>query len=120
VKTPPAPSRALPVGTTTESLARVRQPKPRVGVACSNLKAPLSASPLRRGTPCPCAGRHDLSVKDIPSRLLESNRRPTHYESSLKFSATLDVIGSRQLCVRRIAASEVRQVAREDGAIWST
>jgi hypothetical protein len=26
----------------------------------------------------------------------------------------------RGVCVRRIAASEVRQVEREDGAIWST
>jgi hypothetical protein len=27
---------------------------------------------------------------------------------------------TRQVCVRRIAASEVRQVEREDGPIWST
>jgi hypothetical protein len=39
---------------------------------------------------------------------------------SLEFWATLDVIGPRHLCVRRIAASEVRRVEREDGAIWST
>jgi hypothetical protein len=37
----------------------------------------------------------------------------------LEFWATLDVIGPRQVCVRRTAASEVRQVEREDGAIWS-
>jgi hypothetical protein len=37
----------------------------------------------------------------------------------LEFWATLDVIGARRVCVRRIAASEVRQVEREDGAIWS-
>jgi hypothetical protein len=39
--------------------------------------------------------------------------------SCLEFWATLDVIGPRQVCVRRIAASEVQQVEREDGAIWS-
>jgi hypothetical protein len=39
--------------------------------------------------------------------------------SCLEFCATLDVIGPRQVCVRRIAASEVRQVEREDGAIWT-
>jgi hypothetical protein len=39
--------------------------------------------------------------------------------SCLEFWATLDVIRLRQVCVRRIAASEVRQVEREDGAIWS-
>lgn len=39
---------------------------------------------------------------------------------SLEFWATFDVIGSRQVCVRRIAASEVRHVERDDGAIWST
>jgi hypothetical protein len=39
--------------------------------------------------------------------------------SSLQFWATLEVIGPRQVCVRRIAASEVLQVEREDGAIWS-
>jgi APA family basic amino acid/polyamine antiporter len=33
--------------------------------------------------------------------------------------ATLDVIGPRQVCVRRIAAHEVQRVEREDGAIWS-
>jgi hypothetical protein len=39
---------------------------------------------------------------------------------SLEFWATLEVIGPRQVCVRRIAASEVRQVEREDGAIsWT-
>jgi hypothetical protein len=37
----------------------------------------------------------------------------------LEFWATLEVIGPRQVCVRRIAASEVRQVEREDGAVWS-
>jgi hypothetical protein len=37
--------------------------------------------------------------------------------SSLEFWATQDVIGSRQLCVRRISSSEVRQVEREDCAI---
>jgi hypothetical protein len=40
--------------------------------------------------------------------------------ASLEFWATMDVIGPRQACVRRIASSEVRQVEREDGAIWST
>jgi hypothetical protein len=39
--------------------------------------------------------------------------------SSLEFWATLEAIGPRQVCVRRIAASEVRQVEREDGAVWS-
>jgi len=39
--------------------------------------------------------------------------------TSQEFWATLDVIGPRQVCVRRIAVSEVRQVEREDGAIWS-
>jgi hypothetical protein len=34
--------------------------------------------------------------------------------------ATVEVIGPRHLCVRRIASSEVRQVERENGAIWST
>jgi hypothetical protein len=38
----------------------------------------------------------------------------------LEFWATLDVIGPRQVCVRRIASSEVLQVEREDGAVWST
>jgi hypothetical protein len=38
----------------------------------------------------------------------------------LEFWATVEVIGPRRLCVRRIASSEVRQVEREDGAIWST
>jgi hypothetical protein len=38
----------------------------------------------------------------------------------LEFWATVEVIGPRQVCVQRIAASEVRQVEREDGAIWST
>ena len=36
---------------------------------------------------------------------------------SLEFWATLDVIGPREVCVRRIASSEVRQVEREDGAV---
>ena len=40
--------------------------------------------------------------------------------SCLEFWATVDVIGPRQVCVRRIGVSEVRQVEREDGAIWST
>jgi hypothetical protein len=40
--------------------------------------------------------------------------------SCLEFWATLDVIGHRQVCVRRIASSEVRQVEREDGAVWTT
>jgi hypothetical protein len=40
--------------------------------------------------------------------------------SSLEFWATLDVIGLRQVCVRRIAASEVLEVEREDGAVWTT
>ena len=40
--------------------------------------------------------------------------------SCLEFWATLDVIGPRQVCVRRIASSEVRHVVREGGAIWST
>jgi hypothetical protein len=40
--------------------------------------------------------------------------------SSLEFWATVDVIGPRHLCLRRIEVSEVRQVEREDGAIWST
>jgi hypothetical protein len=31
----------------------------------------------------------------------------------------VDVIGPRQVCARRIAASEVRQVEREDGAVWA-
>jgi hypothetical protein len=38
--------------------------------------------------------------------------------SSLEFWATVEVIGPRQVCVRRIAASEVRRVEREDGAVW--
>jgi hypothetical protein len=37
--------------------------------------------------------------------------------SCLEFWATLDVIGPRQVCVRRIAASELRQVEREDGLL---
>jgi hypothetical protein len=40
--------------------------------------------------------------------------------SCLEFWATVEVIGPRQVCVQRIAASEVPQVEREDGAIWST
>jgi hypothetical protein len=40
--------------------------------------------------------------------------------ASLEFWATVEVIGPRHLCVRRIASSEVRHVEREDGAIWST
>jgi hypothetical protein len=40
--------------------------------------------------------------------------------SSLEFWATVEAIGPRQVCVRRIGVSEVRQVEREDGAIWST
>jgi hypothetical protein len=36
----------------------------------------------------------------------------------LEFWATRDVIGPREVCVRRIASSAVRQVEREDGAIW--
>jgi hypothetical protein len=40
--------------------------------------------------------------------------------SSLEFWATVEVIGPRHLCVRRIAASDVLQVEREDGAIWPT
>jgi hypothetical protein len=40
-------------------------------------------------------------------------------DACLEFWATLDVIGPRQVCVRRIAASEVRQVERDDGAIWT-
>jgi hypothetical protein len=42
--------------------------------------------------------------------------------SRLEFWATLDVIGPRpqQVCVRRIAASAVRRVERDDGAIWWT
>jgi hypothetical protein len=40
--------------------------------------------------------------------------------ASLEFRATVEVIGPRHICVRRIAASEVRQVEREDGAVWST
>jgi hypothetical protein len=39
---------------------------------------------------------------------------------SPEFWATVEVIGPRQVCVRRIVASEVRQVEREDGAIWVT
>jgi hypothetical protein len=39
--------------------------------------------------------------------------------SSLEFWATVEVIGPRQVCVRRIAASEVKRVEREDGAVWS-
>jgi hypothetical protein len=39
---------------------------------------------------------------------------------SLEFWATGEVIGPRQVCLRRVAASEVRQVDREDGAIWPT
>ena len=39
--------------------------------------------------------------------------------SCLEFWATLDVIGPRQVCVRRIASSDVLRVEREDGAIWS-
>lgn len=33
----------------------------------------------------------------------------------LEFWATRDVIGPREVCVRRIASSAVRQVEREDG-----
>ena len=40
--------------------------------------------------------------------------------SCLEFWATVEVIGPRQVCVRRIASSEVRQVEREDGAVWLT
>jgi hypothetical protein len=39
--------------------------------------------------------------------------------SSLEFWATVEVIGPRHLCVRRMAASEVRQVEREESAIWT-
>jgi hypothetical protein len=39
--------------------------------------------------------------------------------SCLEFWATLEVIGPRQVCVRRIASSEVQRVEREDGAIWT-
>lgn len=40
--------------------------------------------------------------------------------SSFEFWVTLDVIAPRQVCVQRIAGSEVRQVEREGGAVWST
>jgi hypothetical protein len=40
--------------------------------------------------------------------------------SCLAFWATVEVIGPRQVCVRRIATSEVRQVEREDGVVWLT
>jgi hypothetical protein len=39
--------------------------------------------------------------------------------SCLEFWTTLEIIGPRQVCVLRIASSEVKRVAREDGAIWS-
>jgi hypothetical protein len=32
----------------------------------------------------------------------------------------MDVIGPRQVCELRMAASEVRQLEREDGAVWLT
>jgi hypothetical protein len=40
--------------------------------------------------------------------------------TSLEFWATVEVIGPRQVCVQRIAAREVLQVEREEGAIWAT
>ena len=39
--------------------------------------------------------------------------------SCLEFWTTVEVIGPRHICVRRIASSEVRQVEREDCAIWT-
>jgi hypothetical protein len=55
---------------------------------------------------------HDGSRVDVAAESMWPS------ESSLAFWATLDVIGPRQVCVRRIASSEVRQVERDDGAIW--
>jgi hypothetical protein len=40
-------------------------------------------------------------------------------DACLEFWATVEVIGPRHICVRRIATREVRQVEREDGAIWT-
>jgi hypothetical protein len=38
--------------------------------------------------------------------------------SCLEFWATLDVIGPRQVCVRRIASSEIRQIERRGRRSW--
>jgi hypothetical protein len=57
---------------------------------------------------------HDGRRIDVDAELM----RPSG--PCLEFWATLDVIGPRQVCVQRVTASEVLQVEREDGAVWST
>jgi hypothetical protein len=64
--------------------------------------------------------RHYMIVCDDGRRIDIDAEAMWPTGSRQEFWGTLDVIGPRQVCVRRIAASDVRQVEREDGAIWAT
>jgi hypothetical protein len=93
----------------------------------------LASPDLSTARPAPFAGGdhpHPLSVARTSARPRSSATTGGRIDvdaesmwpagSCLEFWAAVRFIGSQQVCVQRIAASEVRQVERDDGAIWAT